>query len=352
VHAATHVAVNTLPARRTPIVGRASELASLTTLLAGDDVRLVTLTGPGGVGKTRLAIEAAHVLAEGGRYDVVFASLAAATGAEAVVMELARALDLSLPPAAAVDELIGQLHDVDLVLVIDNFEHVIEDAPLIARLLDGASALRLLVTSRAPLRVSGEQEFPLDPLPVADADGAVALFVQRAAAVRPGFALTDENRAVLIEICRRLDGLPLAIELAAARLRLLSPEALLKRLDRRLALLSTGQRDAPARQQTLRNAIAWSYELLSPEERRLFRLLGIFAGSFTLDDADRRARWRLFTRGPEPAQGSRPTRRSPAGFDAGDDPGVRARGVARQRRLASAPSRVRASLLRPVAPSE
>lgn len=275
-----------IPAPRTPIVGRMAELENLAAMLGRSDVRLITLTGPGGVGKTRLAIEAAHHLAERGGADVVFVPLASATGPDTIVLEIARRLDFDPGQTSTIEALVKELRDTDIVLVIDNFEHVIDSAPLVARLLDGVPRLRLLVTSRAPLRLTGEHEFPLDPLPLDSDLGAFELFAQRATSVRPDFVVEPGNRSLVTEICRQLDGLPLAIELAAARLRVLSLESLHARLDRRLSVLSSGPRDAPERQQTLRNAIAWSYDLLPREQQRLFRCLSVFAGSFSLEAAE------------------------------------------------------------------
>ena len=252
--------------------------------------RLLTLTGPGGTGKTRLAIQAAENLAP--RFDgVTFVNLAPIADAALVASAVARWLgvresgDLPLVEAIA-EHLRGRGRTL---LFLDNFEQVADAAPLVQELLDACPDLTVLVTSRQALRVYGEQEFPVPPLPL-PAPGAlfsantlmecasVALFVQRAAASRPDFALTPKNAGAVVEICRRLDGLPLAIELAAARVKILPPADLLARIERPLELLTGGARDLPERQQTLRQTIKWSYDLLTPPEQTLFRRLSLFAG--------------------------------------------------------------------------
>jgi predicted ATPase/DNA-binding SARP family transcriptional activator len=273
-----------LPAQPTPLVGRERELGELSVLLRHDDVRLVTLTGPGGSGKTRLALQLAAQLLERFSSGVFFVALAPISEPELVVPTIAQTLGLrELPGQTLPETLMEYLRERDLLLLLDNFEQVLDAAAAAAELLTGALKLKLLVTSRAPLHVAGEREYPVQPL---RQDEAVALFVERAQEVQEDFALTDDNGVTVEEICERVDRLPLAIELAAARVRVLSPQALLARLDQRLKLLTGGPRDVPARQQTLRATIAWSHDLLSEEQRALFARLSVFAGGCTLEAAE------------------------------------------------------------------
>ncbi|HEY7422233.1 MAG TPA: tetratricopeptide repeat protein [Gaiellaceae bacterium] len=286
-----------LPVVPTPLVGRARELDELAALLRGP-TRLVTLTGPGGSGKTRLALQAAAEAVEAFSDGVFLVSLAALTDVTLVLPTIAQTLAVSERPAETLEETLGRfLSDRGVLLLLDNVEQVVEVATSLAGLLAGAPGLRILVTSREPLRVAGEREFPLDPLPVPEASesidaarlsefDSVALFIERALAVRPEFAVTNENAPAVAEICSRLDGLPLAIELAAARVRLLSPQALLSRLGERLALLTGGARGAPERQQTLRATIDWSFRLLSEPEQKLFSRLGVFVGGCRIEQAE------------------------------------------------------------------
>jgi predicted ATPase/DNA-binding CsgD family transcriptional regulator len=288
--------LSTLPTPLTTLIGRERERAALLALVQAG-VRLVTLTGPGGVGKTRLALEVAHDLAVDRADQVQFVELASLAAADLVIPEIARALDVHEAGSVPVyDRLVATLRECAWLLVLDNMEQVVRAGPRLAGLLTACPNLVLLVTSRRPLHLSGEQEFPVPPLALPDAAGgsavsviaasdAVGLFVQRARAIRPDFALTEENAAAVAAICARLDGLPLAIELAAARIRLLPPLGLLARLDHRLALLTGGASDLPERQQTLRGTIAWSYDLLEPGEQRIFRRLSVFAGGCTLEAA-------------------------------------------------------------------
>ena len=262
-----------LPVEPAALLGRKRELGDLLRLLGRDRVRLVTLTGPGGIGKTRLAVAAAGELVE-------------SFGEGAVLVELAAVREPGLVLPTIAEELGGegdaaaQIAARELLLVLDNLEQVVEAAGEIGRLLGACPNLSVLATSREPLKIAGEREFPLRPLAEAP---AVELFRQRAEAVLPGFSAGYDR---LAEICRRLDSLPLAIELAAARVKVLPPGELLTRLDRRLPVLTASRRDLPARQQTLRATIEWSYELCSAEEQRLFARLAVFSGGFTLEAAE------------------------------------------------------------------
>jgi len=260
-----------LPLASSPLVGRERELADVLALLTNGS-REVTVTGPGGTGKTRFALQVAAELVGTFRDGVFWVPLAALAKPELVEPEIAQAL-------GARDSLAGFMQGKELLLLLDNFEHVLEAATTVGALLANAGGLRVLATSRSPLRLSGEREYPLDPLPPVD---SAMLFVERARAI--GREITaDETVAA---ICRRLDGLPLAVELAAARTKLLTPETLLERLDRALPLLTGGARDGPARQRTLRTTIAWSYDLLDEEGRLLFARLSVFAGGFPLEAAE------------------------------------------------------------------
>ena len=280
------------------LIGREREVADLISMLSIGTSRLITLTGPGGVGKTRLALAVARDVAPAFSGGVVFVALAPVRDPSLVLSTIARALGVQeTGDQPLVERVCGFLANRAALLVLDNMEQVMEAATDVAALLAAAPELRVLVTSRGPLRLSGEHLFPvpalslpapagLQTLQEVAASEAVALFIDRAQMVQPGFSLTQANAPAIMEICHRLDGLPLAIELAAARIPLLPPATLLARMERRLPLLTGGARDLPARLQTMRAAIAWSYDLLSPEEQTVFRRLSVFAGGFTLEAAE------------------------------------------------------------------
>ena len=271
-----------LPPMPTPFVGREDDVAAVTALLG--TARLVTLLGPGGVGKTRLAIEVAGRVAERFADGAVFVSLAELRGPGDAVRELVRSLGLADGAGPRAIEL---LESREMLVVLDNAEHLADVSALAADLVAGCPRLRLLVTSRTPLAVAAEQRLPVPVLPVPDdvSSAAVEIFTQRARAVVPDFAIGSSNSVDVVAICRRLDGLPLAIELAAPWLRVLTPAQLLQRLDQRLELLTGGARDAPQRQQTLRNLLRWSHDLLPPRQREVFAGLGVFVGGITEEAA-------------------------------------------------------------------
>jgi predicted ATPase len=282
-----------LPVPPTPLVGREEAVAAVEALVSHEGVRLITLTGPGGSGKSRLALEAAGRLRPGFGDGVRLIDLASVPSADLVPGAIAAGLGLNTSGTRIGTDLVSYLRSRRVLLVLDNFEQVTGAAPLLAQLLAAAPGVVLLVTSRSVLRLSGEHEFPVLPLPAPPAGAAsdaglhgrypsVRLFVDRAQAVAPEFTLTDQNAGTVAEICRRLDGLPLAIELAAARVKLLPPRALLARLGGRMSVLTGGPRDLPERQRTLKNTLDWSFALLSPSERELFERLGVFAGTFSL----------------------------------------------------------------------
>ena len=287
-----------LPVAPTSLIGREREVEAVRSLLVGDGARLVTLTGPGGVGKTRLALEAASGTEARFSDGIAFVALAPVSDLDLLVTAAAQKLGLREAGGRPVRKLLhGYLKGRRMLLVLDNFEHLLGAAPEVSALLASCPSLKVLATSRAPLRLRGEQEYPVEPLPVpdlariptiGDVEGvpSVRLMVQRAREASPGFRLTQQNAAAIAAICRRLDGLPLALELVAARLKLLSPTALLARLDAALPLLSGGPRDLPERQRTMRDTVAWSHDLLPPEEQTLFARLSVFAGGFELSAAE------------------------------------------------------------------
>jgi predicted ATPase len=290
--------LSNMPVQRTSFIGRERELADLRQLLSCNDVRLVTLTGPGGIGKTRLALQMVSTLEERFSGGIYFVSLSAVSGNEALHTAIARAIGLREVPGESSRETLREyvrgLTEL-LLLVLDNFEHLISASGEIADLLTLNANLTVIVTSQALLHVYGEHEFPVPPLGVPDMRSAsssaealshfpaVALFLERAKAVKHDFAITKENAAAISAICMRLDGLPLAIELAASRIKLLSPATLRKRLESSLNVLTGGARDLPLRQQTLRATVNWSYSLLNAAEQSLFRRLSVFIGGCTLE---------------------------------------------------------------------
>jgi predicted ATPase/serine/threonine protein kinase len=288
---------NNLPVQRTAFIGRERETADLCQLLSRPGIHLVTLTGPGGIGKTRLALQAAGQMADQFPSGVCFVALSAIGERGLIVSAIAQAVGVhetgNTSPQENLMEYVGGLGQ-PMLLVLDNFEHLVSAAPVVAQMLTAAPKLKVVVTSQAPLHIYGEHEFPVPPLALPDPKSipplevlsrlpAIELFVERAQAVKHQFALTKETAPVVAAICSRLDGLPLAIELAAARIKLLSPSAMLTRLESRLSLLTGGARDLPARQQTLRNTVEWSYGLLNDAEQTLLRRLSVFTGGCTLE---------------------------------------------------------------------
>jgi predicted ATPase len=282
-----------LPEPPSAIVGREDDMAELCTKLADPDVRLVTLIGPGGIGKTRLGLELARSLAASYADGAVMVPLQDARGDDEVLPMVAATMGVTFDRASVEEAIAGSIGDRRVLLFLDNFEQVLGAGPNVAALLESCPNLTVLVTSRAALGLRAEHDFYVQPLATPADDGsdavpspAVELFVDRARSLRVDFALTDQNREAVFELCRRLEGIPLAIELAAARVHLLTPQALLARIDERLDLLAAKTADLPERQRTLTATIAWSHELLSDDERRLFARLAVFAGGFTLAAAE------------------------------------------------------------------
>jgi predicted ATPase/class 3 adenylate cyclase len=296
--ASLNIRPHNLPLQPTPFLGREREVGEVVDLLMRPDVRLLTLTGPGGTGKTRLALQTAAESLEDFPDGVYFVPLATIVAPEHVPSAIGSVLGVreegERPLTNRLQEALASKH---LLLVLDNVEHLVEAAPVVGELLGASPGLKVLVTSRVPLRLRAEHEYPVAPLGLPRRKPpptleqltqyeAVRLFIDRAQAIKPDFAVDNENAPAVAEICWRLDGLPLAIELAAARVRLLPPQAILARLEQRLPLLTGGARDAPARQRTLRDTIAWSHDLLESDDQTLFRRLAVFAGGCTLEAAE------------------------------------------------------------------
>jgi predicted ATPase/serine/threonine protein kinase len=289
---------NNLSVLLSPLIGRDKEIGAVKKLLLGEDVCLVTLTGPGGTGKSSLSLRLAHELLVEYPHGVFFVGLTAIIDPALIVPTIAQSLGITEERGIAlIDSIKECVRDKRMLVVIDNFEQVITAAPLLSELLTSAPKLQLLVTSRAALHLRGEHEFPVSPLSLPDLNrmppweqlcqySSVSLFVSRAQAIKGDFALNADNAQAVAEICFRLDGLPLAIELAAARIKLLPPAAMIKRMENTLKMLTGGARDLPARQQTMRGAIAWSYDLLDDQEKTLFNRLSVFVGGCSLEETE------------------------------------------------------------------
>ncbi len=287
-----------LPHTLSRLVGREAEREDVLSLLRRDDVRMVTLTGPGGTGKTRLSLDAGAALLGEMEDGVWWVSLGPIRDPGLVLFEIASVLEVHEGGAPLLDAVVSGVREKTLLLILDNFEQVLDAAPLVGQILAAAPRVKALVTSRSPLRIAGEREYAVPPLITPPLDlplasdalasyPSVALFLERATAVKSDFMLTPENAKAIAEICVRLDGLPLAIELAAARVKVLPPQAMLSRVENRLKLLAGGPRDLPERQQTMRAAISWGYNLLEDADKKLFATLSVFRGGFTLEAAER-----------------------------------------------------------------
>jgi predicted ATPase len=284
-----------LPAQPTPFIGRATQLNALKELILDPDIRLVTLLGPGGMGKTRLSLQVAQAVLDHFTHGAFFVPLADDTDSNQFISRVAQQLEIREGGRPLLENIKDYLRDKKLLLVLDNFEQLISAAPVVANLLVAAPQLKVITSSRIALKLQGEWEFPIPPLDVPQREltleelagyESVRLFVERARAAQPNFSLTKDNASFVTEICLRLDGLPLALELAAARVKLLSPQAILARLDNQLKLLTGGARDLPSRHQTLRNTLEWSYSLLNEDEQQLYARLSVFVGGFTLEAAE------------------------------------------------------------------
>jgi len=288
--------LHNLPTQPTPFIGRTAQIASLKELLSSPDVRLVTLLGPGGTGKTRLSLQVAQESLDHFPHGVFFVPLADDTNLNQFISRLAQQLEVREGGRPLLENIKDYLRDKRILLVLDNFEQLNSEAPVVTEFLAAAPQLKIITSSRIALQLQGEREYPVPPLDlpqktdlsVGDLAGneSVNLFVDRARASNPNFALTKDNASAVAEICRRLDGLPLALELAAARTKLLPPQTILSRLDDRFKLLTGGARDLPSRQQTLRNTLEWSYSLLKEDEKTLYARLSVFVGGFSLEAAE------------------------------------------------------------------
>lgn len=289
--------LHNLPAQSTRFIGRRDQIAAIKALLARDDIRLLTMLGPGGTGKTRLSLQAAEEMLDEFADGVIFIPLADDTTSDQFISRVAQQLHVRQGGRPLLESVKDYLRDQHLLLVLDNFEQLTSAAPVVADLLTAGPSVKMLVTSRIALNLHGEHTYQVPPMSLPDGESgftlealgeneAVHLFVERARATRPGFALTADNAPIVADICRRVDGLPLALELAAARIKILPPQAILARLDDALKLLTNGARDLPARHQTLRNTLVWSYELLEQDQQTLFARLSVFVGGFTLEAAE------------------------------------------------------------------
>jgi predicted ATPase len=286
-----------LPIPPTPFIGRAKQIDAIKELLMGTQTRLVTLMGPGGAGKTRLSLQVAQELLDQFPNGVYFVPLADDTDTTQFISRVAQQLEVREGGRPLLDNVKDYLRDKRMLLVLDNFEQLVSAAPVVADLLAATSQLKIITSSRIALNLHGERGFPVPPLELPQTENgltmesllgneSILLFVGRAQAVHPSFTLTKDNASAVAEICRRLDGLPLALELAAARIKLLQPQAILSRLDDKLKLLTGGARDLPTRHQALRNTLEWSYDLLNQDEKILYARLSVFIGGFTFEAAE------------------------------------------------------------------